>query len=138
MSYLREGQSVRLQSWIKWMEGDHAPETLYNLLAEDAVFYSPVVFTGQKGRDLVMAYLSGAGTVLGDGFVYRNMWENDNSVVLEFETEVDGLYVNGIDIITWNDAGKISDFKVMLRPQKALEATKAQMMKALEALKPAE
>ncbi len=131
-------ENSKLTQWMEWIEGEHRPEDLYNMLAEDAVFYSPVVFTGQKGRDLVMAYLTGAGDVLGGGkFTYKNTWENENSVVLEFETETDGMYVNGIDIITWNDAGKIIEFKVMIRPEKALQATKANMMKALEALKKA-
>lgn len=129
-------ENSKLTQWMEWIEGEHKPEDLYNMLAEDAVFYSPVVFTGQKGRDLVMAYLTGAGDVLGGSkFTYKNTWENENSVVLEFETETDGMYVNGIDIITWNDAGKIIEFKVMIRPEKALQATKANMMKALEALK---
>jgi hypothetical protein len=91
------------------------------LLAEDAVFLSPVVYTPQRGKAIVKAYLTAAMRVLnGDKFHYLGEWCGPNSAVLEFSTEVDGVEINGVDIIGWNAAGKIDHFKVMVRPLKAI------------------
>ena len=84
------------------------------LLAEDAVFHSPVVHTPQRGRAIVMAYLGAALQVFGDpSFRYVREIVGDHDAMLEFETTIDGVLVNGVDIV---------DFKVMIRPLKAIEA----------------
>lgn len=96
---------------------------LADLIAEEAVFVSPVVHTPQVGKAVTVKYLTAAFHVLNnDKFHYVNEWIGPNSAVLEFETEVDGILVNGIDIITWNAADKIVHFKVMVRPLKAINA----------------
>jgi ketosteroid isomerase-like protein len=101
------------------------------LLAEDAVFRSPAVFAPQEGRPLVTAYLTAAMKVLGDGFRYDREWVGPDSAVLEFVTEVAGREVHGIDMITWNSAGLIESFTVMVRPMRALEALVGAMAAAL-------
>jgi hypothetical protein len=90
-------------------------------LDTDAVFESPVVHTPQRGRDITFKYLSSAGKVLGGaGFAYTGEWRSDNGAVLEFETEIDGIKLNGVDIIRFGDDGRITHFKVMVRPLKAI------------------
>ncbi len=131
------GYSPNLQRWMDYLLGDHDKQVLYDMLDPDAVFYSPVVFRGQEGRDLTFAYLTAAGNTLTDDFRYVNVFDCGDQAILEFEVNVDGMYVNGIDMIFWNDAGKITKFKVMLRPMKALEVTRQNMAKALEAMQDA-
>lgn len=100
---------------------ENLPEELGGILAEDAVFESPVVHTPQHGRAIVEAYLRGALAVLNtEHFRYGGEWYSDRSAVLEFFSEVDGITINGVDIIEWNDAGLITKFKVMVRPLKAI------------------
>ncbi|MBS0457016.1 MAG: nuclear transport factor 2 family protein [Proteobacteria bacterium] len=95
---------------------------LHGLLAEDAVFHSPVVHTPQRGRALVAAYLSAAFVVLGnDSFRYVREIVGERDAALEFATTIDGIHVNGVDLIGWNEHGLITDFKVMIRPLKAIE-----------------
>lgn len=107
---------------------------LPGLIAADAVFHSPVVHTPQVGRARVAGYLGAAFQVLGSGtFRYRREVVDHDQAVLEFETEIDGTYVNGIDWIRWNAEGQIVDFKVMLRPAQALGAVQARMAAMLEA-----
>ena len=97
------------------------PEELAGILAEDAVFESPVVHTPQVGRAIVEKYLRGALQVLNtQHFAYRGEWFGNDSAVLEFVSEIDGIKINGIDIIHWNEAGLITHFKVMVRPLKAI------------------
>ncbi len=131
------------------------------LLAEDVVFHSPIVHTPQRGRTLAKLYLLGAFQVLAadtprlsagsssagssEGsrtqpaserrFRYVREIVGERDAVLEFETEIDGIAVNGVDMIRWNDEGKIVDFKVMLRPLKAIQTVHARMARALEAMK---
>ncbi|MXP15221.1 nuclear transport factor 2 family protein [Altererythrobacter confluentis] len=94
---------------------------LEQIIAENAVFHSPVVHTPQRGRALVVAYLSAAGQVLGnDSFTYVREVVDGNNAVLEFTAEIGGIFVNGIDMIEFDDAGQIVDFKVMVRPMKAM------------------
>lgn len=109
-----------LSQWHAYIKApDHA--LLWDMLAPDAVFESPVVHTPQRGRDLTYAYLASADQVLGGpGFRYIGEWTAPNSAVLEFETEIEGITINGIDMIHWNDAGQIDHFKVMVRPLKAI------------------
>ena len=92
------------------------------MLHPDAVFESPVVHTPQRGREITFKYLTGAGKVLGGpGFRYVGEWLSDNGAVLEFETEIEGIRINGVDIITFSDDGElITHFKVMVRPLKAI------------------
>ncbi|WP_221892854.1 nuclear transport factor 2 family protein [Parasphingopyxis marina] len=123
----------RLQRWLDYATGDHAPETLLGLLAEDAVFHSPVVHTPQAGRERAAAYLRAADQVFGDAnFAYvRTIAAGDNAM-LEFTAEIDGVHINGIDIIRWNAAGEIADFKVMVRPLKAINKLWEMMAAQLE------
>ena len=88
----------------------------------DAVFEGPVVHTPQRGRDITFKYLSSAEKVLGGpGFAYVGEWRGDNSAILEFENEIDGIRLNGVDMITFDDDGRITRFKVMVRPLKAIQ-----------------
>lgn len=110
-----------LARWHAYMEGGSRPETLADLLADDAVFHSPVVHTPQVGKAIVMAYLVAASHVLGNAhFHYVRELIDGDEMMLEFVTEIDGISVNGVDIIRFNEEGKISDFKVMVRPLKAI------------------
>jgi hypothetical protein len=94
---------------------------LDDLLAEDIVFYSPVVHTPQLGRAIAKAYLTAAISVFGnDSFRYIREVVGGRDAVLEFQTEIDGIVVNGVDMIKWNDEGEIIEFKVMIRPLKAI------------------
>lgn len=111
---------------------------LSDQLAEDAVFHSPVVHTPQAGKPIVLAYLSAADRVLGnDSFRYvREIVDDEaNMAMLEFELELDDIHVNGVDIISWNEEGKIQDFKVMVRPLKAINKVWEEMGKMLETMK---
>jgi hypothetical protein len=94
---------------------------LPELIAEDCVFHSPVVHTPQAGRARVVGYLAAAIAVLGNGsFRYVREIVGAHDAVLEFTTVVDGIEINGVDLIRWNEAGQIVDFKVMVRPLKAM------------------
>ena len=139
-----------MKKWHLHLKGQ-LPGGLDELLDEDCVFYSPVVFTAQKGKALTKMYLNAAGsTFSGDKkdddakaeptlskmpeskFKYSKEIMSGNQAVLEFESEVDGKYINGVDILTWNDAGKITEFKVMIRPLQAVNAMHQQMAAMLE------
>jgi hypothetical protein len=109
------------------------------MLHPDVVFFSPVVFTPQVGRDITMLYLGAAEATLGapeTGFRYTKQVLDGHQAVLEFETTMDGKSVNGVDIITCDDDSMIVEFKVMVRPLQGLNAVHAQMMAMLEALAP--
>ncbi len=122
-----------LAAWHAYMAGGD-PQALRDLLAEDAVFHSPVVHTPQAGRDKVFAYLHAASHVLGgDSFRYAREIVADDQACLEFTTELDGIHINGVDIIRWNDEGKIIDFKVMVRPLKAINKVWEKMAAMLAA-----
>ncbi len=128
-----------LQQWMDWILKDHSPEGLASQLDESVVFYSPVVHTPQKGKMLTMGYLMAAGETLGnDSFKYTRIFDCGERAVLEFETEMDGILVNGIDMIEWNAEGKITEFKVMVRPLKAMNMVHAQMGAMLEKMKAAQ
>lgn len=99
----------------------HDPTGLDELLAEDAIFISPVVHTAQRGKAIAKAYLSAAFDVFfNPSFRYIREILGPSDAMLEFETEIDGILVNGVDIIKWNPDGKIVEFKVMVRPLKAI------------------
>lgn len=107
-------------------------DALHELLDDDVVFHSPVVHTPIAGKPMTALYLAGAYHVLTTGdFRYVREVVGDRDAVLEFVTEADGLHVNGVDMITWNDAGRIIDFKVMIRPKKAFDLVHAKMAELL-------
>jgi hypothetical protein len=111
------------------------PVALDALLADDAVFHSPVVHTPQRGRAIVGLYLLAAFQVLGNAtFHYVREVVGDRDAVLEFSGEVDGITINGVDMIRWNDAGRIVDFKVMVRPLKAVNLLHQKMGEMLRKL----
>ncbi|MBL8384726.1 MAG: nuclear transport factor 2 family protein [Burkholderiales bacterium] len=102
------------------------------LLDPAVVFISPVVHAPQAGRALTRAYLGAALQVLGNaGFRYLGEWRAPDSAVLEFETEVDGIRINGVDMIRWGADGRIVEFKVMVRPLKAINLLHQKMAAAL-------
>jgi hypothetical protein len=110
---------------------DH--QALWDMLHPDAVFESPVVHTPQMGRDIVFKYLASADKVLGgEGFTYTGEWLNDRSAILEFQNVINGIKVNGIDMITWDEDGRIVHFKVMVRPLKAINMVHQMMGEMLQ------
>ncbi len=101
---------------------------LDELLAADVVFYSPVVHTPQTGKAITTIYFTAAMHVIANGtFRYIREVVGDGDAVLEFETEIDGIVVNGVDMIRWNADGKIAEFKVMIRPLKAVDIVHQKM-----------
>lgn len=112
------------------------PAALRAILADDVVFHSPVVHTPQRGKLITFQYLMGAMQVLNNaGFRYERQIVGAHDALLEFATEIDGVQINGIDLIRWNDAGQIVDFKVMVRPLKAVNLLHQKMGAMLETLK---
>lgn len=122
-----------LPRWHAVMKGGNQPQALAAIIREDAVFHSPVVHTPQRGRAIVVAYLAAAGQTLGNAsFRYvRELIDGENAL-LEFETEMDGIHVNGVDLIRFDEDGMIADFKVMVRPLKAVNKVWEQMAAQLE------
>jgi hypothetical protein len=109
-----------LDKWYSYIKS-HDKAELWELLHPDAVFESPVVHTPQRGRDITFKYLVSALKVLnGESFRYLGEWRSDDGAVLEFATEIDGITINGVDIITFDRDGRITHFKVMVRPLKAI------------------
>ena len=110
-----------LKAWHNVVQTGSNPADLTAIIHKDAVFHSPVVHTPQEGRDIVVAYLNAASKTLGnDSFEYLREVVDGNMAVLEFSTQIDGIQINGVDIITFDDSGLITDFKVMVRPLKAI------------------
>jgi hypothetical protein len=106
---------------------------LHTLLAEDAVFHSPLMHSPQRGRKLTAMYLDAAFRVFcNPTFRYVREIVGESDAMLEFETEIDGILVNGVDVIRWNDTGQIVDFKVMLRPLKAINLIHQKMAAMLQ------
>ena len=144
-----------VENWHKLIRGEF-PGGLDELLAEDVVFYSPVVFTPQKGIEITKLYLSAAASSFGgetdaaqskdaassktpgnSKFHYTKQILSGHCAMLEFETEMQGKYVNGVDILTCNEEGKIVEFKVLIRPLQAVNAVHGQMRNMLEKLQKA-
>ena len=120
--------------WHVHLAGE-SDETLEELLADDVVFYSPIVYTPQRGKDITTMYLTAAKQTLGAGnFRYTKQVTTGDTAVLEFETTLDGKYVNGVDIIRCDDSGRIVEFRVMIRPLQAVNAVHAQMKQMLESM----
>jgi SnoaL-like domain len=126
-----------IDQWHQIMKnGDVA--AIADILADDVVFHSPVVHTPQAGKAITHAYLAAANKVLGnDSFQYVREVIGETDAMLEFTLELDGIQVNGVDIISWNDEGKIVDFKVMVRPLKAINQVHMAMGRMLEEMQAA-
>ena len=138
-----------VEKWHDIMKnpGSNISEKLDELLDDDVVFYSPVVFTPQKGKEITKLYLAAAGGVFSSDkdkqesqpkeskFRYIKEIVQDNYACLEFETEINGIYVNGIDLITWNEENKITEFKVLVRPLQAVNTLHQMMGEMLDKLK---
>jgi hypothetical protein len=120
-----------LDQWHRAV-ADQDASILDDLLAEGVVFASPALYTPQVGKALATMYLRAALKVLGSSsFRYLEEWVGERSAALEFEATLGKMHVNGVDLIHWNDAGKITHFKVMVRPAKGLEALMGAMAKEL-------
>jgi hypothetical protein len=126
--------------WQRFLAGD-LPEGLDGLLADDVVFYSPIVYTPQRGKAIASLYLQAAaralpGNAVDGAFRYTKKILVGDTAVLEFETTVDGKYVNGVDIIRCDQAGRIVEFRVMIRPLQAVNVVHEQMRAALSTMQP--
>jgi len=122
-------------AWHKLIKTKDA-SGLDNILAENVVFYSPVVHTPQKGKLITTLYLTAALHVfVNDSFKYLREIVSGNNAVLEFTTVIDGITVNGVDMITWGADGRITEFKVMVRPLKAINLIHKMMGEMLEKMK---
>ena len=105
------------------------------LLADNVTLFSPVIHSPIQGKKMVSMYLTAAfHTFLNGTFNYNREFSGDNSAVLEFSLNIQGIEINGIDMITWNDESKITEFKVMIRPYKALNMINDQMTAMLATL----
>jgi hypothetical protein len=113
-------QPAPLDRWHAAVESKD-PALLDDLLAEDVVFQSPAVFAPQAGKALTTSYLSAALTVLGPSLRYVSQWHDHASAVLEFEADLDGVYVQGVDILRWNAEEKLVSVTVMVRPLRGLQ-----------------
>jgi hypothetical protein len=114
-----------LAAWHRVIAEGNPPEELAKIIADDAVFHSPVVHTPQVGKAKVVQYLAAAGQVLGAPgghakFRYVRELVDGHEALLEFVAEIDGITINGIDLISFDLDWKIRDFKVMVRPLKAI------------------
>ncbi len=129
-----------LEQWHTYIQGSAGSNVaaLEHLIHDDCIFYSPVVFTPQRGGEITRIYLSAAAGTLGGSeevpFIYTKEIVSENQAMLEFETSVDGKTVNGVDIITCNDDAQITEFKVMVRPLQAVTAVHQAMMRMLESM----
>ncbi len=138
-----------VEEWHAYLRGE-LPGGLDGLLDDDVVFYSPIVYTPQKGKAITALYLQAAGQTLpgdqkagksggGDpprAFHYTKSVLAGDTAVLEFETTIGGKYVNGVDIIRCNDEGRIVEFRVMIRPLQAINLVHQQMAAVLERMNP--
>ena len=137
-----------VKNWHSAMKSKDA-EIWDELLGEDVVFYSPVVFTPQKGKKITMMYLMAATSVFGiadvdsestrdaqteSKFRYVNEIIGENSAVLEFESEIDGTYINGADLLRWDENDKLVEVKVMVRPLQAVNMLHQKMKSMLESM----
>ena len=123
-----------IHKWHDLIDNDDL-EKLDAILAEDAMFSSPVVFTPMEGKEITKMYLFAAGQSFNmEKFSYTKEIHDGMNSVLEFETFIDDISVNGVDIIEWNEEGKIVNFKVMIRPFKAVQKVQQKMVEALESL----
>lgn len=129
--------NATLKNWHQFLETRN-PKILDDLLAHDVIFYSPIVWTPQEGKMITKIYLMAALEVFGSensNFTYLKQVVDKNNFFLEFTTIIDGVTVNGIDMIEANEEGKIISFKVMIRPLKAMNKVHEKMGEMLEKLK---
>lgn len=122
-----------LAAWHRLVQ-ERNPDGLESLLSDHVVFHSPVVHTPQVGKLITTHYLKAAFQVFFDqSFRYVREVAGSHDAVLEFQVEIDGIAVNGVDMITWDDHGKITEFKVMIRPLKAINLIHQKMAVMLQA-----
>jgi hypothetical protein len=127
-----------LQQWHQLLASRDV-SMLQDILDSDVVLHSPVIHRPVEGKMMVGMYLTAAlHTFANDSFSYDREFFSDNAAVLEFSTEIDDIFVNGIDMITFNEEGKIIDFKVMVRPLKAINLINDKMTALLEKYKAAQ
>jgi len=126
------GQPPALRAWHA-VAASRDPELLGDLLADAVEFRSPAVFRPQQGKELATWYLTAAIAVLGPTLRYVHEWYDDSSAVLEFEAELDGVYVQGVDMLRWNSADRLISFTVMVRPMRGLEKLVELMSRQLAA-----
>ena len=140
-----------IEKWHAYLRGQ-LPGGLDELLDDDVVFYSPIVFTPQQGKAITALYLQAASQTFpgdaspsshgthgaGGSFRYTKTVVSGDTAVLEFETAIEGKYVNGVDIIRCNEEGRIIEFRVMIRPLQAVNLVHEQMAAMLEAMRPAD
>lgn len=125
-----------LSRWHSVAGNGSKPDELSSILHDDVVFHSPVVHTPQEGKAIVMAYLMAASQTLGNqSFAYVREVVSGDTAVLEFTTEMDGIHVNGVDMIRFDQDGMIVDFKVMVRPLKAVNKVWDMMAEQLEQMR---
>lgn len=123
-----------LATWHQ-LVADRNAEGIAALLAADVVFHSPVVHAPQVGRAITTRYLTAALRIFGnDSFRYVRELAGDRNAVLEFQVEIEGVSVNGVDMIRWDNEGRITEFKVMLRPLKAINLIHQQMAAMLKSV----
>lgn len=128
-----EARPPVIERWHR-LVADRDMAALDAILADEVVFHSPVVHTPQAGKPLTRMYLQAAMHVLGnEHFRYVGEWYGASSTVLEFRTRVEGIEIDGIDMISWGDQGRITEFKVMVRPLKAVNLLHELMRRMLEA-----
>lgn len=124
-----------LNTWHAMIE-NKAVDNIASLLADDVTLFSPVIHTPIQGKKMVSLYLTAAfHTFLNGTFNYDRTFNANKAAVLEFSLRINEIDINGIDMITWNEAGKITEFKVMIRPYKALNMINDQMTAMLDKLK---
>ncbi|MGY3591382.1 hypothetical protein ACVIGB_009037 [Bradyrhizobium sp. USDA 4341] len=124
-------QPIAVSNWKSFFSTGKLP-ALQACLAEEVIFESPVVHTPQIGKAVTAKYLCSAQRVFYNAsFVYLREWVDSNSCVLELQTKIDGVSINAVDIISWNDDDKITNFKVMIRPLKAIQLVHQLMMQEL-------
>jgi|TARA_E500000178_G_C16914583_1_gene704325 hypothetical protein len=129
-----ENAKSLIKKWHKVIETDNL-ELLNDIIADNAIFSSPVVFKPMEGKEITMMYLNAAGESFNmEKFEYTKEIHDGMNSVLEFETYIDEISVNGVDMIEWNEYGKISNFKVMIRPYKAVQKVQEKMIEALDNL----
>jgi ketosteroid isomerase-like protein len=124
-----------MAAWHKLVKAEDT-DSLDNILAENVVFHSPVVHTPQEGKPITKLYLTAALHVLNnDSFRYLREIISGNNAVLEFSTMIEGITINGVDMISWGADGRITDFKVMIRPLKAINLVHRMMGEMLQKIK---
>jgi hypothetical protein len=136
MTRLRRRAGMTLATLSTWHELVRTKNTkgLSSVLADEVVFYSPVVHTPQVGKTITVQYLSAALHVfVNESFQYVRELTGPRDAVLEFQVEIDGINVNGVDMIKWDDEGKIIEFKVLIRPLKAVNLIHQKMAAMLQA-----